>query len=257
MLNFNIKHTNYLLTKPFPHIIFDNILNDDIAHEIQKEILDISDDKFDRYDNPFEQKWTLRDKNNLPKKCTELFEYLVSEECLLKLSELVGIKLLNDSTKNFWGIHKYNHGDKLDIHVDAGIHPISKLKKELTLGIYLSKNWKEEYGGCLEIWEGENSKNNDAKLIECKNKIVPQFNRMVIFSCTDDAWHGNPDPVKCDKDSQRIFLTMSYLSERIEFENKRQKAYFVKLPNELEDEEKDKLRILRADSEKYKEVYRI
>ena len=35
------------------------------------------------------------------------------------------------------------------------------------------------------------------------------------------------------------------------------KAFFVKLPNELDDPEKDKLRLLRADPEKYKTIYRI
>ena len=35
------------------------------------------------------------------------------------------------------------------------------------------------------------------------------------------------------------------------------KAFFVKRPEDPQDSEKDKLRLLRADTEKYKEVYRV
>jgi hypothetical protein len=38
--------------------------------------------------------------------------------------------------------------------------------------------------------------------------------------------------------------------------NKKQKAFFVKRPEDEYNEEKDKLRFLRADPEKYKEIYR-
>jgi len=39
--------------------------------------------------------------------------------------------------------------------------------------------------------------------------------------------------------------------------NKRVKAFFVSRPEDAKDEEKDRLRLLRADPEKYKEIYRI
>ena len=56
----------------------------------------------------------------------------------------------------------------------------------------------------------------------------------------------------------RIFLTLSYLSNKYDegFENKKQKAYFIKYPNDPVDEEKDKLRLLRCDPIKFKEIYR-
>jgi len=38
--------------------------------------------------------------------------------------------------------------------------------------------------------------------------------------------------------------------------NNRKKAFFIKLPDEYYDEEIDKLRLLRADPKKYKEMYR-
>jgi hypothetical protein len=251
-----ISHEQYKNILPYPHMVQDNFLEDEFAGHLQTEIMNIPREEWDRYENPFEQKFTLRDKFNFTKHLSTVFGELTSEVFVNKLSGIVGHKLFLDETRNFWGVHKYNHGDKLDIHVDAGLHPTIGLKKQLTLGIYLSVNWKEEYGCELEIWRGENSASNDAKLFEKAAGISPLFNRLIIFTCDDYSWHGNPEPVNCPIDSARIFLTVSYLSENMKDNNKRQKAFFIARPCDIFDPEKDKLRLLRADPEKYKYVYR-
>jgi len=256
MNSINIVSEQYQNQKPYPYTFQDNILNEEIANKIQMEILDISDAAWDRYENPFESKFTLRDKYNFPENLNKLFDELQSSEFVDKLSEITGYKLLLDSTRNFWGVHKYNSGDKLDIHVDAGLHPITKQKKQVTVGIYLSSNWKVEYGCNLEMWSGDSSESNKAKLYEKMDSITPLFNRMVIFNCNDYAWHGNPEPVNCPADSKRIFVTISYLSENYTDTNKRQKAFFVARPDDPIDEEKDRLRLMRADPDSFKNVYR-
>jgi Rps23 Pro-64 3,4-dihydroxylase Tpa1-like proline 4-hydroxylase len=257
MYAISINSNNYQNTLPYPHMYQDNFLDEEFAQKIQKEILEISDEAWDRYENPFESKFTLRDKLSFPKNLNRLFEELQSDEFVNQLSELVGYKLFLDPTRNFWGIHKYNNGDKLDIHVDAGLHPTTKQKKQVTLGIYLSANWKEEYGCQLEVWRGENAAVNDAKIYEKIISIAPLFNRIILFTCNDYAWHGNPEPAHCPEGSKRIFVTISYLSENYEDLNKRQKAYFVARPNDPINLEKDKLRLLRADPEKYMDIYRV
>jgi len=150
--------------KPFPYMKIENVLSPTFAKKLQEEILQIPDEAWDRYENPLEHKYTLRDKNSMPVYCNKIFEKLTSQEMLDYLSSVTGTEILNDSTKNWWGIHKYDHGDNLDIHVDAGIHPKTQQKKQVTVGIYLSKDWKEENGGHLEMWEGENASNNEAKI---------------------------------------------------------------------------------------------
>lgn len=247
----------YTSIKPYPHMYQDGFLDTQFAEKLQNEILNIPDEAWDRYENPFEQKFTLRNKFRFPQLLSTLFDYLTSEPFVKELSDIVGYDLILDVTRNFWGVHKYGPGDKLDIHVDAGLHPTMELKKQITLGIYLSSDWKEEYGCKLEIWRGENSANNDAKLLEKVESIAPLFNRLVLFTCDDYAWHGNPEPAMCPDGSKRIFITLSYLSENTTDKNKRKKAFFVAIPGDPEDVEKDKLRLLRADPEKYKEVYRI
>jgi Rps23 Pro-64 3,4-dihydroxylase Tpa1-like proline 4-hydroxylase len=153
----DIKSIDYQSIKPYPYYYMDDCMDDNFAKELQNEILNLDLNKFDRYENPFESKFTLRDKFNYSPKLNKLIEYLEGDEFIDKLSNLCGYKLIKDTDRNFNGVHLYNNGDKLDIHVDAGIYHKNGLKKQLTVGIYLSYNWKEEYGCELEIWKGSNA----------------------------------------------------------------------------------------------------
>lgn len=252
-----ISSDEYVNKNPFPYWCIDNFLIDKNAKSIQYEILNIDESAWDRYSNPFEQKFTLRDKYNFPPLLNSLFDELTSDKFITKLSNLVGYKLSLDTTRNFWGVHKYSNGDKLDIHVDAGYHPTLNLKKQVTIGIYLSYNWKKEYGCEFEVWNGSSSASEYPILFNKIESISPLFNRFVIFTCNDFAWHGNPNPVNGEPESTRIFLTLSYLSNNDNDNNKRKKAFFIETPNNPFDVEKKKLRDLRADDNKYKDIYRI
>ena len=247
----------YNSSVPFPYTYQDDFLDENYAKKLQLEILHIDSEKWDRYNNPFEQKYTLRNKFNFPTLLKDLFDKFTDELFIKELSAMVGYELKLDTTRNFWGIHTYGPNDMLDIHVDAGLHPTLGLKKQITLGLYLSHNWREEYGCKLEIWKGDNCTNDNPKLHYKVDSIAPIFNRLVIFTCNDYAWHGNPEPACCGDTSKRIFITISYLSENFNDLNKKVKAQFIARPTDPFDEEKEKLRALRADPDKYKEIYRI
>ena len=203
------------------------------------------------------KKNTWRDKNKVPENYKNLFDKLHTSDFIDFLSKLSGFKLLEDLNKTWWGIHTFKNEDKLDIHVDAGRHVESNLKKILTLGIYLSYNWNCECGGNIEFWSGDNGNNNDAKIYEKIVSIAPNFNRMILFENNDFSWHGAPEPCICNNNEIRIFLTCSYLTDIDDniHKNNRNKAFFVKLPDEPENPEKDMLRLMRADIEKYKSIY--
>lgn len=254
-MKFNISRDTYTSTQPFPYVYQDNFIEN--ASDIQEEILGIPESAWDRYDNPFEQKYTLRDKNAFPPLLNSLFQQFESPEFVDHLSEICGYRLVCDPTRNFWGVHKYKTGDKLDIHVDAGLHPTTRQKKQLTLGLYLSKNWKEEYGCQFETWRGDSVGTEFPRIYEKVESIAPNFNRAVMFTCNDYAWHGNPVPAGCPSDAYRIFVTISYLSDEHYDTNKRTKAYFIARPDDVHDPDKDRLRPLRADPEICRDIYRL
>ena len=240
-------------------IVIDDYLEIETAEKCQTEILQANNDVWDRYNNCFEQKYTYRDKNKFPPNINNLYSTLTSEIFVNELRKLTGLELINEEDKIFWGIHLFNDGDKLDMHVDAGRHLKSGFVKAVTLGIYLSYNWREENKGYLEFWEGDNSNIENPKIYNCKEKILPIFNRCVIFSNNNNSWHGAPEPCVCKNNEKRVFLTLSYLLvEKTDlFQNERYKAYFVNRPGDPKDEKKDKMRLLRCNPETCKNIYNI
>ena len=239
------------------YIYVDNFLEEKFAKNCQTEILQQPEDVWDRYNNYFEQKKTYRDKNKLPVFTNTLFSYLTSLEFVSKLSDLTNIPLQNDPDKLFWGIHTFEHGDKLDIHVDAGKQMHNNLIKAVTIGIYLSYNWEEKNGGYLEFWNGSDAHLEKPRIYYPVEKILPKYNRFILFESNSRSWHGSPNPCICLNDEKRIFLTISYLTEGPNplFLNTLYKAFFVKRPEDPEDVDKDKMRILRANPETCRKVY--
>jgi len=43
-------------------------------------------------------------------------------------------------------------------------------------------------------------------------KILPVFNRIVLFTATGDSWHGHPDPLNCPEERSRKSLALYYYS---------------------------------------------
>lgn len=219
--------------------IIKNFLPEALAQDVFNEIESKSIDDWDRYDNPFERKWTLKDKNQI---CEKIF--LRDENFIKELENKFG-PLILDESKLYYGVHKFEDGDFLDVHLDAGIHPIQKLKKHVTVGLYLSSiNWDvTKNGGELEFWNSNG---------DCIYKISPDFNTLIVFENTINAWHGSPKPVFCKRGEKRIFITMSFLSKLKPVNTKEKALFFVPKNNYI----KKILSEKRAHSQKFKDMYK-
>ena len=49
-------------------------------------------------------------------------------------------------------------------------------------------------------------------MTSCKKKVLPIFNRMVVFATTGDSYHGLPDPIQCPKDESRKSVILFFYS---------------------------------------------
>ena len=78
MIKSGIILNNKDLFESNKYIIKDNFLEYNDAVKIQQEIIKSDITNFDRYENPFEKKYTWRDKFNMQLKTNELFESLHS-----------------------------------------------------------------------------------------------------------------------------------------------------------------------------------
>ena len=203
-----INKEKYLNAEPFPFIIIENFFNNNFLDEILKQFPNLSDiKKTTKYQNKNEVKFGNNEYEKFPEKIKILFDFLNSNFFLNFLQNITSIKekLIADKELNGGGMHEIKKGGLLKIHSDFNKHPNLKLDRRLNVLIYLNKNWKEEYGGHLEFW--------DKEMKCCKTKILPIFNRMVIFSTTDFSNHGHPDPLNCPDLMSRKSIATYYYSD--------------------------------------------
>ena len=194
--------------KPFPHIQIDNFFSDDFLNLILAEFPDLSKIKNSQnYKNINEIKFANNDFNNFPPKINLFFNFLNSDTFLNFLQTLTSIKekLISDSELNGGGLHEIKNGGLLKVHTDFNKHPKKNLDRRINVLIYLNKNWKKDFNGSLELW--------DKEMNNCKKKILPTFNKMVIFSTTDFSNHGHPDPIECPSDISRKSIALYYFSK--------------------------------------------
>jgi len=216
----------YSFANPFPHIQIDNFFSNEYLDSILNEFPDLSNlKKSQNYKNQNEIKFANNDFENFPNKIKNFFNFLNSETFLNFLQILTSIneKLIADKELNGGGLHEIKTGGLLKVHTDFNKHPTNNFDRRVNVLIYLNKNWKKEYKGCLELW--------DKEMKECKQKILPNFNKIVIFSTTDFSNHGHPDPIDCPSDISRKSIALYYFSEgrpkeEIFDEDQKNRTYF-------------------------------
>ena len=189
--------------KPFPHIIIDNLFNDDFLSQIEEEYPLLEDLEWWKYNNHFEKKLAYNDVKNTSKTIQSYFNLVNSWEFIKKLEQLTNIpNLIADPALHGGGLHRIERGGKLDIHADFNYHKITGWLRRLNMITFLNKDWDESFGGCTEFWNEDMS--------ECVTKVLPLFNRTIIFEVGDKAWHGHPDPLTCPQDTARRSLATYY-----------------------------------------------
>jgi Rps23 Pro-64 3,4-dihydroxylase Tpa1-like proline 4-hydroxylase len=200
------NQSKYTSAEPFPHIVVDNFFDENILNKILEEFPKNIDENGESYNNKAEKKLTLNNVNKLSKSTVEFINFLNSSIFIKYLQKITDIKeiLIPDPYLIGGGLHELRNEGFLNIHSDFNRHPKMKLDRRLNILIYLNKNWKDEFGGQLQLW--------DINMKECKKNIVPIFNRMVIFSTTDTSYHGNPIEVNHPTFISRKSIAMYYYS---------------------------------------------
>jgi Rps23 Pro-64 3,4-dihydroxylase Tpa1-like proline 4-hydroxylase len=122
------------------------------------------------------------------------------------LETLTGIGgLIPDLNFEGGGLHQIERGGFLKIHLDSNTHPRLPLARRINLLLYLNRDWREEYRGQLEHWDKEMSC--------CVHKILPIFNRCVIFNTNEVSYHGHPDRLECPPGMTRKSIAVYYYTD--------------------------------------------
>lgn len=195
----------YTESKPYPHIVIDNFLPQEIAVAMASAFPSPADEKvWNRLPTDDQRgKSSLRHESLLPMAIRRFIHELNSQTMVEFIEELSGIKnLIPDPKLVGGGIHQSQSGGKLSVHLDYSHHPVNHLFRRINLIVYLSPDWKEQYGGHFELW--------DAEAKACQKKVLPLFNRCVIFNTNSISYHGVPEPLTCPADRQRNSVALYY-----------------------------------------------
>jgi len=223
--------------KPFPNIVIDGLFDSNFMLKIEKDYPLIEDVSWWSYDNHFEKKFAYDNIRNLPDSIQEYFKIINSWDFVKKIEEVTGITgLIADPSLWGAGLHRIERGGKLDIHADFNYHRLTGWRRRLNIITFLNKNWDESYGGHTELW--------DKDMKECVVKVLPIFNRTVMFVVDDDTFHGHPDPLMCPENMTRRSLAAYYYTlhdDNINEINLRSTDY-KKRPSDLTNKKIEKMR---------------
>jgi hypothetical protein len=198
-------NVDYRRAKPFPHIVFDDFFDNAILDKVLEEFPKPGAIRWQEFDNKHEIKLASALEASFGPATRLLMYHLNSKTFLDFLSRVTGIEnLISDPGFEGGGLHQIVPGGKLGVHADFNKHRDFGLDRRLNLLVYLNKNWHEDYGGHLQLW--------DRDMRVCEAKVLPLFNRVMIFGTTDYTYHGHPDPLRCPEGMTRKSLALYYFS---------------------------------------------
>lgn len=220
----------YQNSQPANHIYFDNFFPENVALQMLEEFPKTENESvWGQYNDPRQNKFACEDTTKFPPTIKHILEQCNSSAFINFLEELTGIEgLIPDPHYRGGGMHQIKKGGFLKVHVDFNWYPRLKLERRLNVLIYLNKDWKEEYGGHFELW--------DKDMKEAKVKILPVFNRLAMFSTSEESFHGHPDPLNCPEDMSRKSLALYYYTSPATDKQARAEAHstvFKERPGEV------------------------
>jgi len=209
----NNLHLSFVNAKPFRHVIIDNCLETEFCEKLLQEFPDFDTRKAINEMGQVGGKAVNMAVREISNTYRTLDEYIQQPEFLKLIEKITGIPdLLYDPDYIGGGTHENRHTQGLDAHVDFNYHPKTGWHRRLNLIIYLNKEWEEDWGGNLELQADPwNPQEGDIK------KVLPLFNRAVIFETNEYSWHGFQEidlPEQKRDLSRRSFAIYLYTRER-------------------------------------------
>ncbi|WP_431065830.1 2OG-Fe(II) oxygenase [Methylotuvimicrobium sp.] len=206
--SFNDLKSDTQGVKPFPHFCIDNFLDEAFANEVHDSFPSYEESKtMGKEFSAVNEKYKIQicDTTRFSPAILKLHQLLASPEFIDMVSRMMGIpNLLPDPELMGGGIHETNAGGRLDVHVDFNFIEKTQWHRRVNILIYFNKDWKEEYGGYLDLWD------KDVK--HCVGAFAPIFNRACGFATSEISYHG-VTPVRCPPGRARKSFAVYYYTK--------------------------------------------
>jgi len=208
----------YRAALPFPHIVIDGFFPDCVLEQVLAEFPIPEASTWIRFNRGYQKKLISGGDTHLGANTRCFLNDLRASGFITFLEQLTGIDgIIPDP--HIGGAHQVLRDGYLNIHADGNRDNRMNLDRRLNVFIYLNKHWKDEYKGHLELW--------DSTMSHCHKKVLPTFNRTVIFNISDSNYHGQPDPLACPEGWSRKALALNYSSNSRPY-------YDIGLPHRLQ-----------------------
>jgi hypothetical protein len=217
-------------SKPVPNFKIDNFLDEGFANRVLAA--------FPSYDEAIKvgrsfaavneyKKVQVTDAALFAEPVAQLNAALAAPEFVDLLSYVFDISnLMADDQLVGGGIHQTGPRGFLDVHIDFNYIEERQLHRRLNILIYFNRDWKDEWGGNIELWD------KDVKV--CHHSFSPIFNRCVVFATNEISYHG-VTAVKCPPDQTRKSFAAYYYTKEapIGWAGEHHTTIFKARPNEV------------------------
>ncbi len=191
--------------QPYPHAVIDGLFDDGVVDALSAEFPAPGDARWNAHRHANSDKLASADESLFGTVTRQLLLELNSARFVGFLQTVCGIEgLIPDPWLCGAGLHQVEPGGFLEIHADFNRHPVWNLDRRLNVLLYLNRDWRDEYGGELELW--------DDTMRRCVQRYAPVANRLIVFSATDRSYHGHPHPLAAPPGRTRKSVAAYYYS---------------------------------------------
>ncbi len=176
----------FAAARPFRHVVIEDFFAPEACRRLQADFPDFEARYARNEMGEVGGKAVRQDLPSLSEAYGGLDRLLQSDGFLGLVGRITGIDdLLYDPDYVGGGTHENTHGQGLAAHVDFNHLPRTGWHRRLNLIVYLNDTWDPAWGGCLDL----HSDPWDSAADEV-TRLVPAFNRCVIFETNEHSWHG-------------------------------------------------------------------
>jgi len=203
----DVAAKEYAAAAPFPHLVLDDVLHPAAFQAAAADFPGVDDAFWKGYLHVNETKYCNVQPDTWAASLREVARELTSPAFVGYLEELTGIDgLIPDWSMDGGGLHQTLRGGHLNIHADFTTHHVHESwARRVNILLYLNQEWHDEWGGQLELW--------DRDMRECRVRVAPRGNRMLVFTTSADSFHGHPDGLTCPPGVARRSMALYYFTE--------------------------------------------
>jgi 2OG-Fe(II) oxygenase superfamily len=171
---------------PFPYVVIDDFLDPAFVREVSACYPTFEQALLQGFAFNFvneQRKVQINDSARFADPVRRLNEAISAPKFLADLEYVTGIpRLMTDEKLGGGGMHLTGSGGRLDVHVDFNRIEERQIFRRLNILIYLNTEWKDDWGGQIELWD------KDVKVRHLSS--LPVLNRCLIFQTSDISYHG-------------------------------------------------------------------